>query len=131
MWQAKLCSSSMQMLLSQTIKKREKMQYRICSKCKIEKPLTLEFFARQHKNKALMTTQCRQCTLEYMQKWNADRKAERDIDWKREKYMYEIKTPTKEEIQERMKEAYKEIYLQAFNKELPDKELKKLMDDQV
>ena len=91
----------------------------------------MEFFARQHKNKALMTTQCRQCTLEYMQKWNADRKAERDVDWKREKYMYEIKTPTKEEIQERMKEAYKEIYLQAFNEELPDKELKKLMDDQV
>lgn len=43
--------------------------------------------------------------------------------------MYEIKVSTKEEIQERMKAAYKEIYLQAFHKELSHKKLKKLMDD--
>jgi hypothetical protein len=43
--------------------------------------------------------------------------------------MYEIKISTKEAIQERMEAAYKEIYLQAFHKELSDKELKKLMND--
>ncbi len=43
--------------------------------------------------------------------------------------MYEIKVSTKEEVQERMEQAYKQIYLEAFHKELSDKKLKKLMND--
>jgi len=92
-------------------------------------PLTTEFFALQQRNKALFQTQCRLCKLDYLRKWSADRYAEKDIDHKRKKHMYEIKVSTKEEIQERMKAAYKEIYLQAFHKELSDKKLKKLMND--
>lgn len=105
------------------------MQYRTCSKCKIEKPLTTEFFALQQRNKVLFQTQCRICKLDYLRKWSADRYAKRDIEHKRKKHMYEIKISTKEAIQERMEAAYKEIYLQAFHKELSDKELKKLMND--
>lgn len=105
------------------------MEYRVCSKCHMEKPLTLEFFAHQQRNKVLFQTQCRMCKLEYLQKWSADRYAKKDIEHKRKKHMYEIKIPTKEAIQERMEAAYKEIYLQAFHKELPDKKLKKLMND--
>ena len=105
------------------------MQYRTCSKCKVEKPLTLEFFAPQQRNKARFHTECRDCKLKYMRQWQANKTAEQEIDHKRKKHMYEIKVSTKEEIQERMKAAYKEIYLQAFHKELSDKKLKKLMDD--
>lgn len=104
-------------------------KFRTCTKCKIEKPLTSEFFGFQKKNWAKLHTQCKECKTAYLKKWNADKVAERDIDYKRKKHMYEIKVSTKEEVQERMEQAYKQIYLEAFNKELSDKKLKKLMND--
>lgn len=99
---------------------------RVCSKCKIEKPLTIEFFGPQHKNKARLHTECRECKLKYMKKWQADRKAEQEVDKKRDKHMYTIKEVTPEEKQQRMNEAYAYIHYQAFGKPITNKQLKDL-----
>jgi hypothetical protein len=99
---------------------------RVCSKCKIEKPLTLEFFGPQQKNKARLHTECRVCKVAYMKKWQADRKAEQEVDRKRDKHMYTIKESTEEEKQERMREAYAYIYFQAHGRSISEKKLKEL-----
>lgn len=102
------------------------MQSRVCSKCKIEKPLTTEFFGIQQKNKARLHTECRECKIKYMRQWQADRRAEQEIDKKREKHMYTIKEYTKEEKQQRMKEAYAYLYYQAFGRAITEDILKEL-----
>jgi hypothetical protein len=99
---------------------------RVCSKCKIEKPLTLEFFGPQQKNKARLHTECRVCKVAYMKKWQADRKAEQEVDRKRDKHMYTIKELSVEEKQERMNEAYAYIHYQAFGRPISNKQLKDL-----
>lgn len=99
---------------------------RVCSRCKIEKPLTLEFFGPQQKNKARLHTECRLCKLAYMKKWQADRRAEQEVDRKREKHMYTIKEVTPEEKQQRMQEAYAYIHYQAFGKSIPTWKLKEI-----
>jgi hypothetical protein len=92
----------------------------------MEKPLTLEFFGPQQKNKARMHTECRLCKLAYMRKWQADRTAEQEVDRKREKHLYTIKEYTEEEKQQRMKEAYAYIYYQAFGRPISKRELKEI-----
>lgn len=99
---------------------------RVCSKCKIEKPLTLEFFGPQQKNQARLHTECRECKLKYMKKWQADRRAEQEVDKKRDKHMYTIKEYTEEEKQQRMKEAYAYMYYQAFGRPITKQVLKEL-----
>lgn len=99
---------------------------RVCSKCKIEKPLTEEFFGPQPKNKARLHTECRECKLKYMKKWQADRRAEQEVDKKRDKHMYTIKEHTVEEKQQRMNEAYAYMYYQAFGKPISNQKLKEL-----
>lgn len=99
---------------------------RVCSKCKIEKPLTVEFFGPQQKNKARLHTECRMCKLAYMKKWQANKKAEQEVDRKRDKHMYTIKEVTPEEKQQRMKEAYAYIHYQAFGKPITQKVLKEI-----
>ena len=102
------------------------MEYRVCSKCKMEKPLTLEFFGPQQKNKARMHTECRLCKLAYMRKWQADRTAELEVDRKREKHLYTIKEYTEEEKQERLKKAYAYLYFQAFGRSISARQLKEI-----
>ena len=92
----------------------------------MEKPLTVEFFGPQQNNKARLHTECRRCKLAYMQKWQADRRAEQEIDRKRDKHMYTIKEVTKEEKQERLKEAYGYMYYQAFGIPITRKVLKEI-----
>lgn len=99
---------------------------RICSKCKIEKPLTLEFFGPQQKNKARLHTECRACKLAYMKKWQENKRLSRDPEEKRMKEMYTIKEITQEEKQHRMKEAYAYIYFEAFGKAITTEELNSL-----
>ena len=53
---------------------------RVCSKCKIEKTLTIEFFGPQQKNKARLHTECRECKLKYMKQWQANKRAEQDCN---------------------------------------------------
>ena len=99
---------------------------RICSKCRIEKPLTLEFFGPQHKNKARLHTECRECKLKYMKKWQENKRLSKDPEANREKHMYTIKEITEEEKQQRMKEAYAYIHYQAFGRPITNKQLKDL-----
>jgi hypothetical protein len=102
------------------------MEYRTCSKCHMDKPLTIEFFGPQQKNKARLHTECRECKLKYMKKWQEDRKAEQEVDRKRDKHMYTIKEYTEEEKQQRMNEAYAYMHYQAFGKPIPAWKLKEL-----
>lgn len=101
-------------------------EYRVCSKCKIEKPLTTEFFGPQQKNQARLHTECRDCKLKYMRQWQADRRAEQEVDRKRDKHMYTIKEYTEEEKQQRMREAYAYIYYQAKGRPISKTELKEI-----
>ena len=102
------------------------MQYRTCSKCKIDKPLTDEFFGPQQKNKARLHTECRVCKKSYMRKWQQNKRAEQEVDQKRDKHMYTIKEHTEEEKKQRMAEAYAYMHYQAFGKPIPAWKLKEL-----
>jgi len=99
---------------------------RVCSKCKIEKPLTHDFFGPQQKNKARLHTECRQCKKEYMKKYQENKRLSRDPERDRMKEMYTIKEISTEEKQRLMKEAYAHIYYQAFDRPITDRQLKDL-----
>jgi hypothetical protein len=101
-------------------------EFRVCSKCRIEKPLTEEFFGPQQKNKARLHTECRVCKKAYMTKWQQNKRAEQEVDAKRDKHMYTIKDLTTEEKQQKMHEAYAYIHYQAFGKPLPAWKLKEI-----
>jgi hypothetical protein len=102
------------------------MDYRTCSKCKLTKPLTDEFFGPQQKNKAKLHTECRVCKLAYMRKWQQNKTAEQDIDKKRNKHLYTIKEYTEEEKQQRMREAYAYLHYQAFGRPITQEKLKEI-----
>lgn len=102
------------------------MEYRTCSNCKINKPLSLEFYGVAQKNKGRMHTECKECKLKYMKKWQANRKAEQEIDKKRDKHMYTIKEITAEDKKQRMREAYAYLHYQAFDRPISQKQLKDL-----
>ena len=102
------------------------MESRVCSKCKIEKPLTTEFFGPQQKNKARLHTECRQCKHEYMKKYQQNKRLSRDPERDRMKDMFTIKEYTEEEKQNRMREAYAYLHYQAFGKPITQKQLKDL-----
>ena len=102
------------------------MEYRTCSNCKITKPLTDEFFGPQQKNKARLHTECRQCKYEYMKKYQQNKRLSRDPEANRMKDMYTIKEITKEEKQNRIREAYAYLHYQAFGKPITQKQLKDL-----
>ena len=102
------------------------MEYRVCSKCKIEKPLTEEFFGPQQKNKARLHTECRVCKKAYMRKWQQNKRLSRDPEEKRLKDMYTIKEITEEEKQERLKQAYAHIYYEAFGRAITTERLKSI-----
>ena len=61
-----------------------------------------------------------------MRKWQQNKRAEQEVDGKREKHMYTIKEHTEEEKQQRMKEAYAYMHYQAFGKPIPAWKLKEL-----
>jgi hypothetical protein len=61
-----------------------------------------------------------------MKKWQADKRAEQEVDRKREKHLYTIKEYTKEEKQQRMKEAYAYMYYQAFGRPISKQQLKEI-----
>jgi hypothetical protein len=61
-----------------------------------------------------------------MKKWQADKRAEQEVDRKREKHLYTIKEYTEEEKQQRMKEAYAYMYYQAFGRPITKRELKEI-----
>ena len=92
----------------------------------MEKPLTLEFYGMAQKNKNRLHTECKECKLKYMKQWQQNKRAEREVDSKREKHMYTIKEYTKEEKQQRMREAYAYMHYQAFGKPIPAWKLKEL-----
>jgi hypothetical protein len=102
------------------------METRVCSKCKIEKPLTLEYFGMAQKNKNRMHTECRVCKLYYMRSYQQDKRLKKDPDEKRIKEMYTIKEVTKEERLELLRRGYAHIYYEAFAKSITKKELKRL-----
>jgi hypothetical protein len=92
----------------------------------MEKPLTLEFYGMAQKNKDRLHTECKECKLKYMKQWQANKRAEQEVDKKRDKHMYTIKEYTEEEKQQRMAEAYAYMHYQAFGKPLPAWKLKEL-----
>jgi hypothetical protein len=61
-----------------------------------------------------------------MDKWQADRRAEQEVDRKRDKHMYTIKEYTEEEKKERLMEAYAYMHYQAFGRPITQKVLKEL-----
>jgi hypothetical protein len=92
----------------------------------MEKPLTLEFYGMAQKNKDRLHTECKECKLKYMKKWQQNKKAEQEVDKKRDKHMYTIKEYTEEEKQQRMREAYAYLHYQAFGRPISQKQLKDL-----
>jgi hypothetical protein len=102
------------------------METRVCSKCKIEKPLTLEYFGIAQKNKNRMHTECKVCKLYYMRQYHQDKKLKKDPDGKRLKEMYTIKEVTKEEQQDLLKRAYSYLHYQAFGKPISTRQLKEI-----
>jgi hypothetical protein len=92
----------------------------------MEKPLTLEFYGMAQKNKDRLHTECKECKLKYMKQWQANKRAEQEVDRKRDKHMYTIKEYTEEEKQQRMREAYAYMHYQAFGKPIPAWKLKEL-----
>jgi hypothetical protein len=99
---------------------------RICSKCKIEKPLTSEFYGPQQKNKARLHTECILCKREYMKKYQENKRLSRDPERDRMKEMATVKVYTKEEKQQRLKVAYAYLHYEAFGRPISDEELKGL-----
>lgn len=61
-----------------------------------------------------------------MKQWQANKKAEQEVDRKRDKHMYTIKEYTEEEKQQRMREAYAYLHYQAFGRPITQKQLKDL-----
>jgi hypothetical protein len=92
----------------------------------MSKPLTIEFFGPQQKNKSRLHTECRDCKVKYMRQWQQNKRAEQEVDRKREKHLYTIKEYTEEEKQQRMKEAYAYMYYQAFGRPITKRELKEI-----
>ncbi len=92
----------------------------------MDKPLTEEFFGPQQKNKDRLHTECRVCKKAYMKKWQADKRADQDIDKKRNKHLYTIKEYTEEEKQQRMREAYAYLHYQAFGRPITQEKLKEI-----
>ena len=92
----------------------------------MSKPLTIEFFGPQQKNKSRLHTECRDCKIKYMRQWQQNKRAEQEVDRKREKHLYTIKEYTEEEKQQRMKEAYTYMYYQAFGRPITKRELKEI-----
>jgi len=92
----------------------------------MEKPLTLEFYGMAQKNKSRMHTECKECKLKYMKQWQQNKRAEQEVDRKRDKHMYTIKEYTEEEKQQRMREAYAYLHYQAFGRPISQKQLKDL-----
>jgi hypothetical protein len=92
----------------------------------MEKPLTLEFYGMAQKNKDRLHTECKECKLKYMKQWQANKRAEQEVDRKRDKHMYTIKEYTEEEKQQRMREAYAYLHYQAFGRPISQKQLKDL-----
>ena len=106
------------------------METRVCSKCKIEKPLTLEYFGiaqrNTERNKNRMHTECRVCKLYYMRTYQQNKKLIKDPDEKRIKEMYTIKEVSQKEKSEAVGRAYAHIYYQAFDEPISTEELKRL-----
>jgi hypothetical protein len=61
-----------------------------------------------------------------MTKWQQNKRAEQEVDRKRDKHMYTIKELSVEEKQERMNEAYAYLHYQAFGRPISNKQLKDL-----
>ena len=61
-----------------------------------------------------------------MRKWQQNKRAEQEVDGKREKHMYTIKEYTEEEKKQRMAEAYAYMHYQAFGRPISAKKLKEL-----
>jgi hypothetical protein len=92
----------------------------------MEKPLTLEFYGMAQKNQNRMHTECKECKLKYMKQWQQNKRAEQEVDKKRDKHMYTIKEYTEEEKKQKMAEAYAYMHYQAFGRPISQKQLKDL-----
>lgn len=102
------------------------MEYKICSKCGTEKPMTLEFFSVQQKNHKRFMTECKECKKIYQLKYHENKRREKDLDGKRMRQLYVFPQLTKEQREKNMKEAYAYIYYQAFNESMSDKQWKEI-----
>lgn len=102
------------------------METRVCSKCKIEKPLTVEYFGMAQKNKNRLHTECKVCKLYYMRQYQQNKKLTKDPDEKRIKEMYTMKEVSQEEKEESLRRAYAHIHYQAFGKPISKKQLKEI-----
>ena len=109
-------------------KKGSNVQTRICSKCYIEKPLTLEFYAIADKNNGRMHRECRICKKNYLKQYQINKRLSRDPEADRVKELYTMKEPNKEEQKERLEVAYAYIYRNAFGKSITRKQLNKIKD---
>jgi hypothetical protein len=61
-----------------------------------------------------------------MRQWQQNKRAEQEVDRKREKHLYTIKEYTEEEKQQRLTEAYAYMYYQAFGRPITKRELKEI-----
>ena len=102
------------------------MQYRICTKCGMEKPMTFEFFGVQQTNHKRFLTECRECKKIYQLRYQEKKRLNKDVESKRMKQLYVFPNLTKEQKQKRMKEAYAYIYYQAFDESISQKQWKEI-----
>ena len=92
----------------------------------IEKPLTLEFYGPQQKNQSRFHTECRTCKKAYMKNYQENKRLSKDPEARRIKEVYKTKEITKEERQQKIKNAYAYIYYQAFGRSISEKQLKEI-----
>lgn len=104
------------------------MQTRTCSKCYIEKPLTLEFYGIANKDNGRMHTECRACKKNYLKQYQINKRLSKDPEADRMRELYTVKEQTKEEQKERLEVAYAYIYRNAFGKSITRKQLNKIKD---
>ena len=81
------------------------MQYRVCTKCGMELPLTFEFFGVQQTNHKRFLTECRECKKIYQLRYQEKKRLDKDVESKRMKQLYVFPNLTKEQKQKRMKES--------------------------
>jgi hypothetical protein len=103
------------------------MEYRVCSKCMTEKPMTLEFFGLQQKNQNRFLTECRDCKRNYHIQYRENKRLSQDPDRERMKQVYVYKEYTREEKKASLRQAYAHIYWEAFNKPITLNQLRKII----
>ena len=62
------------------------MEYKVCSKCLVEKPMTLYYFSLQQTNKNKFVSECKVCKKKYHAQWREKKRLSQDPDKERMKW---------------------------------------------